>query len=620
MIIYKSTVEEFLFRADEDTLADTIADLYREKYHRKAGASEFRSWENSLVRVSGIVRSSKIPSDCGVMIEYCINPTNLRVDFIISGHDASGDRNLVIIELKQWSSDTTGYVDGLFVVRYASGTGDSIHPSQQAKSYKEYLRDMNEEVYEGKIAVESCSYLHNYRPAPDDPIYAEEYRDIIADTPVFVHGDEEKLKEFLRKYVGKGNGCRILYDVEHGRIRPSKKLVDYIDSLIRGNKVYTLLDKQAIAYANIISTVRKSTKKTAIIINGGPGTGKSVVAVNALVELAKDHNVRLATPNAAFRTAIIKSLNPRLKIGENKARFLFSGTSVFWECEPEVFDVIIVDEAHRLKAKGTYMYRGNSQVEDVVKASRVSIFFVDDLQRIRPNDEGNRQYIREVAERYGCEIKEIELDVQFRCSGADGFINWLDHTLQIRETANYDGWDGEFQFGMFDDPNELYSKIRDLNSKGEKARMLAGFAWDWSPDMDAQTNDVSIPECGFAMPWNSRRNSIEWAVRDDMADQIGCIHTSQGLEFDYVGVIIGEDLKYDPSRDVIFGSYDDYRDSAGKKGLKNDPKKLTQYIKQIYKVLLTRGMKGCYIYVRNEELRTYLKDRMPVISPKNDSK
>lgn len=614
VIIYQSTVESFLESNDDNTLSDNISKQFTEKYGRKVNQSEFRAWDNSLMRMAGVIRSSQIPMDCGVMIEYCINPTNLRIDFVVTGHDDKGNRNFIIIELKQWSSESTCFMDGVFVVRYSNHAGESQHPSEQARSYKDYLTDMNETVYSGNVSVESCSYLHNYRPGINDPIYAEEFSEIIEDTPVFVHGDEDKLKEFLRKYVCGGKGKEILFDVENGRIRPSKKLVDYIDSLMRSNKVYTLIDKQAIAYAKILAAVRNSNKKTAIIVNGGPGTGKSVVAVNALVALARDYNVRYATPNAAFKTAIINSLDPKLRIGENRARFLFSGTSVFWDCPEDSFDVIIVDEAHRLKSKGTYMYKGESQVEDVVRSSRVSIFFVDDQQTIRPNDEGSTAYIREVVLRHGCDIKEVELTVQFRCSGAEGFINWLDHTLQIRDTANFDGWDGDFVFEIIDDPNALYTKIKGLCDKGYKARMLAGFAWNWSPSKDAEDMDVSIPECGFAMPWNSRRNSIEWAIRDDMADQIGCIHTSQGLEFDYVGVIIGNDLRYDSNTGVVYGSYDDYRDSAGKKGLKNDPEKLTLFIKQIYKVLMSRGMNGCFVYVRDSELRSYFRKRITIHS------
>lgn len=609
MIIYQNDASSFLSNVDDNTISDRILDGYIQKIGRGVSDSEIRAWDNSLQRMSGVIRSSKIPMDCGVMVEYCINPTNFRIDFVISGHDDQGNKNFIIIELKQWSPKNIAFIDGVFVVKYAAGSGDSPHPSYQAHSYKEYLTDMNETVYEGRVHVESCSYLHNYKPIENDPLFSQEFEELLIDTPAFVHGDEPKLNEFLRKYVGRGNGKEILYEVENGKIRPSKKLVEYVDRLLKGNRVYTLLDKQAIAYANMLSSVRNSTKRMTIIVNGGPGTGKSVVAVNALVALAKDYNVRYATPNAAFRTAIIKSLDPKLKIGDNKARYLFSGTGQFTS-RTQDFDVIIVDEAHRLKSKGTYQYSGDGQVEDVIMSSRVSIFFVDDQQRIRPNDEGTEQFITDTAIRCGNEVKKIKLDVQFRCSGVDGYINWLDHTLQIQDTANYDGWEGsDFRFEIVDDPKELYSKISELNSQGEKARMLAGFAWDWSPIEDGLVEDVSIPECGFSMPWNSRKNSTEWAIRDDMADQIGCIHTSQGLEFDYVGVIIGNDLKYDPASGDIYASYDDYKDGGGKKGLKDDPEKLTQFVKQIYKVLMTRGMKGCFVYVRNPELRDYLKSR-----------
>ena len=208
----------------------------------------------------------------------------------------------------------------------------------------------------------------------------------------------------------------------------------------------------------------------------------------------------------------------------------------------------------------------------------------------------------------------VELKAQFRCSGADGYLNWVDHTLQIADTGNYDGWDqGAFDFRIFDDPNELYESICRLNDAGMKARMLAGYAWNWTQakdgNDDAQVNDVNIDKFDFHMPWNSRRASTTWAADNSMRDQIGCIHTSQGLEFDYVGVIIGNDMKFDPDKMEIYADYDCYYDATGKKGLKNQRARLTAYVKNIYRVLLSRGMKGCYVYCTDKNLQKYMKER-----------
>ena len=189
--------------------------------------------------------------------------------------------------------------------------------------------------------------------------------------------------------------------------------------------------------------------------------------------------------------------------------------------------------------------------------------------------------------------------------------------MQIEETANFNGWDdGAFEFELFDNPNEVYEKIKEKNAEGFKARMLAGFAWPWTSDKEgngnAEVNDVDIPECRFSMPWNSRMNQNTWATDDSKQNQVGCVHTSQGLEFDYVGVIIGNDLKFKTETMEVVADYNEYYDTTGKKGMKGNPEELTRMIKNIYKVLLSRGMKGCFVYCRNPELREYLRSRLDV--------
>lgn len=381
-------------------------------------------------------------------------------------------------------------------------------------------------------------------------------------------------------------------------------------------QVYTLLDEQKVAHANIIRYASTATEKTTIIVNGGPGTGKSVVAMNAFADLLRsEKNIKFVAPNASFRSTIVDMLAHNKKNNKKRLNAIFSGSGAFYASYPNEFDVLVVDEAHRLKKKGAYMYRGISQVEDVIKASLVNVFFIDDNQRIRPDDEGTVEVIKEVASRYQSQVVEVELMAQFRCAGAEGFLNWVDHNLQIRETANFDGWDGDaFEFSIVEDPHTLTSIIGEKRVSGFHARLLAGFAWPWTSEKDgnsdAEVPDVQIPEHDFQMPWNSRRDQYSWASDNKKSDQIGCVHTSQGLEFDYVGVIIGNDLRYNPLTGEVYANSNDYYDTTGKKGLKDNPAELTRLIKNIYKVLLSRGMKGCFVYCRDKNLQEYLQGRL----------
>jgi hypothetical protein len=294
---------------------------------------------------------------------------------------------------------------------------------------------------------------------------------------------------------------------------------------------------------------------------------------------------------------------------------LFKGSSGFTETAENIYDVIIVDEAHRLKDGRAYQYQGENQIEDIIKSSKTTIFFVDEYQIIRPEDIGSLNEIRRVAGKLGANVYETELSAQFRCAGAEGFINWLDDVLHIRETANYDGWNKKsFEFKIFDDPNELYNRIKEKHDEGHKSRLLAGYAWKWTSaglgNADAAVCDVEIPEFNFKLPWNSRKVGSVWAIDPSGIGQVGCIHTSQGLEFDYVGVIVGDDLRHESESCKYVVDWDSYKDVKGKQGLKNNPEKLAQLVTNIYKVLMTRGMKGCYVYFTDKETEKYFQKRL----------
>ncbi|MPM44907.1 hypothetical protein SDC9_91589 [bioreactor metagenome] len=620
MIIYSNTVTGFRDDVDNNRITDKLKGSVKEAMGRFPSDSEIASWNNSLRAMESPIRVAGLPGDCGILIEYNLPSTSKRIDFIITGRDAEGNGNFLIIELKQWSRVERTEVGEIFIghvgpqdkVRTYTGGGmrDVVHPCYQAWSYKAYLLDMNEAATSGNIRLRSCAYLHNYEKVSPDPLRTERFGKLIEDTPLFLREDVTKLQDFLRRYVGQGKGMDILYEVSGGRIRPTRKLIDYVSEIMDGDDTFKLLDKQKVAHAKIVHSATRP-ERTTVIVNGGPGTGKSVVAINALSELLrKGLNVRFVAPNAAFRGAVEQGMGKK-RADRGRLKAVISGSSGFWDADAETFDTIIVDEAHRLKRKGAYMYRGESQVRDVIKASRTNVFFVDDDQMIRSTDEGSVSKIKSVAEEFGSEVVCVELDAQFRCGGAEGFINWMESTLQIRDTGNFEGWDKEdFDFRIFDDPNTMSEMIEERRSEGHRARVLAGYAWKWTNkgNPDANIDDIVIEEHDFLRPWNSRSRSQEWPIDDSMENQTGCVHTVQGLEFDYIGVILGNDLRFDPETSKVYASREDYYDSEGKKGVR-DAETLTKYVKNIYRILLSRGTKGCYIFCRDPELEKHLKIR-----------
>lgn len=612
MIIYSSSAREFRERVDSNLLTVTIEEAFVRKMGMHPSRGEIRAWNNSMQFMERVIRNSKIADDCGILIEYNIPATSKRVDFIVTGQDESGNNNFIIVELKQWDSAQATDREDVVLACVGSKEREMPHPSYQAWSYRQHLEDMNEAVHSHRLRSYSCAYLHNYRARQPDPLQSEQYQPIIRKAPLFLSEDTQKLQEFIRKHTGQGNGINLLYLIENGKIRPSKKLIEHIDGLFKGNPEFTLLDEQKVAYESIISAAKDVTKKKTIIVKGGPGTGKSVISMNALGGLLKKKlNVKFVAPNASFRSAMVETLVKHQPKNKGRARVLFAGSGQFYDSPADSFDVLVVDEAHRLKGKGAYMYQGVNQIEDIIKASKVNVFFIDDYQRIRPDDIGTVEEIKRIARMNGSEVLEYELSAQFRCSGAEGFLNWIDHIFQIRETGNFDGWDQDaFQFVLMDNPHSVYGHIKQKVNEGYKARMLAGYAWNWTDAKDGNPNgeidDVDIPEHGFKMPWNGRALST-WAIDERGVEQIGCVHTSQGLEFDYVGVIIGNDLRYDPVEKRIYADYEEYKDKMGKRGLKNDNQQLTRLIKNIYKVLISRGIKGCFLYCRDPELQQYLK-------------
>lgn len=616
MIVYSSSVAEFKEAVDDNKIAINIESAFIEKLGKRPSVSEWRSWNNSMQFMERIIRNSKVADDCGVMIEYNIPATSKRIDFIIAGEDEQHTRNFIIVELKQWEEAWTTDKEDIVKTSINGAIRETTHPSYQAWSYRQFIVDMNSAVYDTDVTAHSVAFLHNYREKTPEPLKAEQYEKTIMEAPLFLQHETRKLQEFIYKYVGKGKGLQLLYDIENGKITPSKSLVDHINALFEGNSDFVLLDEQKIAYETIVSLAKKQNKKRTIIIKGGPGTGKSVISMNALGGLLRNSlNTKFVAPNSSFRNVIIEMLTKQSSRSKMRTKSLFMGSGSFVETEENQFDVLIVDEAHRLKGKGSYMYKGVNQVEDIIKSSRTSVFFIDDHQRIRPDDIGTIAEIKRVANIQNCEIHEYTLHAQFRCAGAEGYLNWVDDILGIQETGNFNGWDKEsFDFRVVDSPHRLYELIKDKQSKGHKARILAGYAWNWTApklgNSNGQIEDVILDEHHFRMPWNGYAIRESWAIHPDGINQVGCVHTTQGLEFDYVGIIVGDDLKYNVETGALYSNYNDYKDKTGKKGLKDNPDKLNALVKNIYKILMSRGMKGCYIFCRDQSLQNYVMKRL----------
>lgn len=622
MIIYSGSKADFMVQVEEDTIAYTIRDNILEKMHRKTPDAEFRSWVNSLEYMYKVLNDDGIPRNSGIAIEYNLPNTAKRVDFLVSGYDAKRTANVVIIELKQW--EKLNKVEGLdaLVETFTGGRERRVvHPSYQAWSYAEMIRDYNEYAQIAGVNLWPCAYLHNYMRVQDDPLDDPIYKDYLDEAPAFAKGDVRKLREFIKRVVETGDDSEILYEIDNGRIKPSKSLQDAIVGMLESNPDFNLIDDQKVVFERIMELSRqceRDGKKRVLIAAGGPGTGKTVIAMNLLARLTQEGVfVQYCSKNSAPRTVYAK----KLKGHRTKSSIdnMFKGSGAYVEAPRNAVGVVLADEAHRLNEKsGLYGNQGINQIHEIIHAARLSVFFIDECQRVTVKDIGSVGEIKRWAAVNGAEVHEEELTSQFRCNGSDGYLAWLDDVLEIRETANYDIEGIDYDFEVLDSPDEMRQKVIERNQGSNKSRILAGYCWNWPRAGRADTNTHEITIGDFEISWNLDGGEA-FALSPTSINEAGCIHTTQGLEFEYVGVIIGDDLRYEGDHVVT-----DYTKRAGTdqsiKGLKKmereDPKhalKLAdEIIKNTYRTLMTRGMKGCYVYATDPNLRSYLKERSAV--------
>ena len=615
MIVYQEAKKQFLHDVRLDLIEDKIEQKVRERLHKKTASNEFMSWMNSMQYMYKVMEDKSIPDESMIAIEYRIPNSNKRVDFIVSGEDQMGRESAVVIELKQWQKmEKVESKEAIVKTNLHGRNVETIHPSYQAWSYVSMIEDYNEDVRRYKINLKPCAYLHNYRLKENDDLVDECYEYYIDKAPVFTRGDTDRLSKFISKYIKKGNPD-VLYHIDHGRIVPSKSLQDSLSSMLRGNQEFTLIDDQKVVFERALEIVKKEEKKKVYIVHGGPGTGKTVLAINMLVAILNmNQNVMYVTKNSAPREVYRKKLTD----GKYRKAYidnLFKGSGSFTEAISDDFDCLIVDEAHRLNEKsGMFQNLGENQVKEIINAAKTSIFFVDDFQMVTTKDIGSTNEIKKWCRYFDAEVYEDTLLSQFRCNGSDSYLSWIDNVLEINLEAT-DDFDFDYDIRICDSPEEVRELILEKNKINNKSRMVAGYCWNWIKEgkNNSDFHDIQIGD--FGMSWNLGSSST-WAIDPESVNEIGCIHTCQGLEFDYVGVIIGEDLRYDDG--IITDFTKRARTDQSLKGLKGLYKKnkeealkiADRIIKNTYRTLLTRGQKGCYIYCVDKDLQEYLKKRL----------
>lgn len=620
MQLYAGTTLDFVHAATHNAIARRLEDAFLAHFRYRPGEAEVRSWQNSLRALSSVIEIGGL-RDNGILLEYQLPLSSLRLDALLTGSDGVRQR-AVIVELKQWDRSSIGSAGDLLRTWVGGNQRDVLHPSVQVHQYRRYLVDTSE-VFQGssRITLDACAYLHNYSPEADDALFADVSEPVRQLAPIFTGGGATALAMHLGERLGAGDDGSVLAKVVKGKPRPAKKLLEHVSKVVADEPAFILLDDQQVVFSQVLATVEAAVRdgsKHVFIVHGGPGTGKSVLALNLLGTLAAAGcNVKHATGSKAFTSTLQKILGRRASA---QLRYF----NQFGQAGQDEVDVLLCDEAHRIRSSSNHRYTrldrrsDRAQVDELVSAAKVSVFFVDDQQIVRPNEIGTSALFRKAAAHHHCVLHERVLEAQFRCAGSDGFINWVDNTLGIRRTANvlFDQAQETFEFGIVDTPEALDALIRRKTGEGCSARMVAGYCWRWSRRLAADgqlERDVKLGT--FQRPWNARPEMTGlpagvpkanyWAHDPAGLDQVGCIYTAQGFEFDYVGVIWGRDLRFDPGTGGWVGDKEFSQDRP----VRNAGEAFLDLLKNTYRVLLSRGMKGCYVYFEDPATRDFVRSR-----------
>ncbi len=621
MIVYEATCDQFHEQVADGVIGDRVREAWIARYGFEPNMGEKMAWANSLTQLHFAAKKAGL-SQQGILIEFSLPQYGGRLDAMFTGADSNGADSAAVIELKQWSHCESS--DAEKVVTWVGGGHRSVlHPSVQVGGYVSRLLHGSAEFHEDRpdaIKVWGGSFLHNYHYEQDDPLLDKKFATDLAKHPIFTRDLQAELVTALEIRVGGAGGESVLDRVINSKALPSKKLLESLGAVLDGKPEFILLDEQEVSFDRVMTEARKALAtgtRATILVNGGPGTGKSVVAINLLAALSREgFNTHYSTPSTALKTTFKKFVG-------NVAAQQVTRHNAYAMSEPASIDVLLIDESHRLKESGVEFYTSKDQrsgkplVQEIHDASKVSVFFIDEFQAIRPKEIGSRKLIEAAAADHDRDYYAFDLLPQFRCAGSDGFVDWVTAMLGLvdDEPTAWRGMEG-FDFEIVDSPVELAGRITDLSVENV-ARVTAGFCWPWSDPLTDGTLPLDVKVGELEMPWNAKSGKKRlaegippnelWATEAGGENQVGCIYTAQGFEFDYVGVIFGPDLVYRDGEGWV-----GIKDALHDKKVKSAKDDLTRLLKNTYRVLMTRGMKGCYVHFMDEETKAYWRAHVEI--------
>lgn len=612
MKLYEGSITEFSNDVVRNQIADIIKDNFLAYYNRSPSESEYRSWQQSFNFLNNALGFSKLTLN-KIIVEYELPYSTRRIDVLVFGKNKEDKDSVVLMELKQWSNEHVHDCEheGNIVVDFL-GKREVAHPCLQVEGYHFDLQDFLL-VFQGDDSVQlnSCAYCHNYSNQRENILALPKFHRFTQSFPLFLKEDVSALGLYLQDRLKNSDGLEVFNRFLTSPVRPSKRLLDHTGDMIHKQQIFTLIDDQIAAYNAIMAKAKQLSKtsvKSVIIVKGGPGTGKSVIALEVMGELMRQGKLVFhATGSSAFTNTLRKVVGRR---ASNLFKFFFN----FTQLKENEIDVLICDEAHRIRANSNdyavpNKFRSkNPQVDDLIRPAKLSIFFIDEFQIVRPKEIGSVELIKQSAGKWGVknqDIAEFELRTQFRCSGSDAYLQWLDKLLEIRD-SEINAFDAKMEFKIFDTPQSLKEAIDEKNRhRANSARIVAGFCWKWSdPNPDGSlVKDVQIGD--FQMPWEKKDEFWRWATDPSGMEQVGTVYTAQGFEFDYIGVIFGHDLVWREGSGWV-----SVPDNSFDKQVTAKNPKLTDHFKHVYRVLMSRAHKGVYVYFMDKETEEFFRSKI----------
>ena len=612
----------------EGTLGLRLAEQMSFQTGHRAGSSEIKSWERSLPVLAQDLLEAGL-NDVEVILEHALPLSSKRLDVLLAGqHPTTKQASYIVVELKQWSSATSWEEDPQLVLVEGYGHHPQVHPVAQVRGYCQYLTDFTRSLYDRPESVVGAAYLHNAL----SELAVSDLLDYPQDRQgrLFTGARRGDWLTFLAEHLAPDvPGAPYADQLLNSAVAPSKQLLAVAAEEVQRRQQFVLLDQQRLAYELVLHEVERSRSgdgKSVVLITGGPGSGKSVIALSLMGELARrGRTVVHATGSRSFTQTLRKVAGAR----SPRTKSLFKYFNDFIAAERNGLDVLVLDEAHRLRETSVSRWTrkelrasGRRQVDELMAAARVPVFLLDEHQVVRPGELGTAQDIEEHAQTLGLPVHRVNLDAQFRCGGSALFVQWVLRLLGL-EPGGPVPWTGDDHFEVVtaDGPREVEHLLEVQRDAGYGARMTAGYCWPWSdPTKDGRLiDDVRVR--AWSRPWNLKGERAVggappaslWATDPGGFGQVGCVYTAQGFEYDWNGVLFGPDLVWRSGHWVTrreFNKDPDFRNRS-----RVDDSEFDRLVRNVYKVLLTRGMVGTILASVDAETQQMLTDLVSLRTP-----